>query len=301
MVWTLGAAGAAECGADKLGTSRVMGVGVSGGLEVGLKTYPRTLALADHEVILTFDDGPAAGTTVRILDALAGECVRATFFLIGRHAQAMPQLVQREEREGHTIGHHTFSHPAATLRSMRFEAARDDILRGIAADEAALLERSVAPGGTPDLAAAQHPRTPFFRFPGFADTPDLRKWFGENNVGIFGVDLWASDWAKMTPDDELKLILSRLEKARKGMLLFHDNKPWTAEMLPRFLVELKRRGYHVVQIEPGPGRGPTEPAPAGWRSQTERTLNAVKPRLEHEAATAAHKNAAFAVQPAPQE
>ncbi len=56
------AAAAAECGPDKLGTSRVVAVGTQGGLEVGLKTYPRTIPLADHEVILTFDDGPDART-----------------------------------------------------------------------------------------------------------------------------------------------------------------------------------------------------------------------------------------------
>ena len=279
MVWTLGAAGAAECGADKLGTSRVMGVGVSGGLEVGLKTYPRTLALADHEVILTFDDGPAAGTTVRILDALAGECVRATFFLIGRHAQAMPQLVQREEREGHTIGHHTFSHPAATLRSMRFEAARDDILRGIAADEAALLERSVAPGGTPDLAAAQHPRTPFFRFPGFADTPQLRDWLAACNIGVFGADIWASDWIAMSPEEELSLTLARLEREGRGIILFHDTRSRTADMLPGFLRELKRRGYRIVHMIPGSGAAPTREAPPGWTSETERIIGRLTPAL----------------------
>jgi peptidoglycan-N-acetylglucosamine deacetylase len=74
---------AANCEPDKLGTSRVVEVGTQGGLEVGLKTYPRTIPLADHEVILTFDDGPAAKTTPQILSALAKGCVRATFFEIG--------------------------------------------------------------------------------------------------------------------------------------------------------------------------------------------------------------------------
>ena len=265
---SLGAAGAAECGPDKLGTSRVMSVGVSGGLEVGLKTYPRTLALADHEVILTFDDGPAPGTTARVLDALARECVRATFFLIGRNALAMPQLVRREAREGHTIGHHTFSHPAATLRSMTFEAARDDIARGIAADEAALSERDA----TPDPAGAPHPRTPFFRFPGFADTPQLRDWLAASNIGVFGADLWASDWIAMSPQEELALTLGRLEREGRGILLFHDTQGWTADMLPDFLRALKRRGYRVVHMSPGAGAAPTREAPPGWTSETERII-----------------------------
>ena len=191
----------------------------------------------------------------------------------------MPQLVQREEREGHTIGHHTFSHPAATLRSMRFEAARDDILRGIAADEAALLERSVAPGSTPDLAAAQRPRTPFFRFPGFADTPELRDWLAAGNIGVFGADLWASDWIATSPQEELILTLSRLEREGRGIILFHDTRSWTADMLPDFLCELKRRGYRIVHMIPGTGAAPTREAPSGWTSETERIIGRLTPGL----------------------
>ena len=107
------AAGAQTCGPDKLGTSRVVEVGTQGGLEVGLKTYPQTIPLADHEVILTFDDGPAAKTTPEILHALADQCVRATFFDIGRNAEGLPEIARREVLEGHTVAHHTYSHPAA--------------------------------------------------------------------------------------------------------------------------------------------------------------------------------------------
>ena len=95
------AAGAETCEPGKLGTSRVVEVGTHGGLEVGLKTYPQTIPLADHEVILTFDDGPAAKTTPEILDALADECVRATFFDIGRNAEGLPQIARREALDGH--------------------------------------------------------------------------------------------------------------------------------------------------------------------------------------------------------
>src|SRR5271165_7440735 len=111
------AAGAADCGPDKLGTSRVVEVGTQGGLEVGLKSYPRTIPLADHEVILTFDDGPAA-TTPAILKALADQCVRATFFDIGRNAESLPEIARREVLDGHTVAHHTWSHPQPTLRYM---------------------------------------------------------------------------------------------------------------------------------------------------------------------------------------
>ena len=103
-------------------------------------------------------------------------------------------------------------------------------------------------------------------------------------MAIFGTDLWASDWVEMKPEEELKLALARLEGPKRGMLLFHDNRQWTADMMPAFLSELKKRGYRIVHMVPGPGNGPTMDAPAGWRSETERTIGALKPRLEKGAA-----------------
>ena len=132
------------------------------------------------------------------------------------------------------------------------------------------LRRGLSAGAPQDLATLKL-HVPFFRFPGFADTPDLNAWFAANNVGVFGTDLWASDWVKMTPQAELKLIMARLEAAKRGMILFHDNQQWTADMLPDFLRELKKRGYRIVHIVPGPGAGPTVEAPHGWSAETARS------------------------------
>jgi peptidoglycan-N-acetylglucosamine deacetylase len=295
-----GPVAAAECGPDKLGTSRIASVGTAGGLEVGLKTYPRTIPLADHEVILTFDDGPAA-TTPAILKALADQCVRATFFDIGRNVDSLPEIARQEVLEGHTVAHHTWSHPQPTLRYLPGgdAAARADILRGMISVEKAAYGQTFPEGEPKDLKDLKL-HAPFFRFPGFADTQDLRDWFAANNVGIFGVDLWASDWIKMTPEEELNLVMSRLEKnGHKGMLLMHDNHPWTAEMVPMLLSELKAKGYRIVHMVAGPGNGPTVPAPPGWVSETERVIGALKPRLEKAAVKAGA--GPFPVKPAPVE
>src|SRR5436190_12277765 len=105
------AAPAAECPRKgALGTSRVLGVDAATTPRVGLKSFPQTLPLRDHEVVLTFDDGPWPPTTQRVLTALAHECVRATFFLVGKPASEHPGLVRRIAAEGHTIGHHTWMH-----------------------------------------------------------------------------------------------------------------------------------------------------------------------------------------------
>ncbi len=300
MALLLGASAAiaGECGPDKLGVSRIASVGTHGGLEVGLKTYPRTIPLADHEVILTFDDGPEAKTTPKILDALADQCVRATFFEIGRNAEALPSIARREVREGHTVAYHTYSHPQPTLRFMSAAAARADVLRGMIAVEKAAYGQDFSAGEPKDLSEIKL-HAPFFRYPGFADTEDLDQWFAANNVGVFGTDLWASDWIKMTPEAELRLVMSRLDRAGKGMLLLHDSHPWTAEMVPMLLRELKAKGYRIVHMVPGPGTGPTAPAPKGWFSETARVIGALKPRLEKAAAKLGDRP--IRVKPAPQE
>ncbi|HMF06012.1 MAG TPA: polysaccharide deacetylase family protein [Methylocella sp.] len=259
---------AAPCPPDALGVSRILEIGTSGGLQIGLKSYPQTLALADHEIVLTFDDGPAAGTTPKVLDALANECVKATFFLVGHNSEAFPDLVKREVAEGHTVAHHTFTHPEVTMRGYTDSAARADILRGFQADD-------IAAYG----ASGSAPKVPFFRFPGFADTPELVKWLAGQNIAVFGADLWASDWTLMTADAERDLVLSRLDKEGRGIVLFHDIKQQTADMLPAFLQELQKRGYKIVHIVPGTAPPPLRSAPAGWTSATEKIIAEVFARM----------------------
>src|SRR5271154_964824 len=80
MAW-MAAAQAADCPRKgTLGTSRILEVDAATFPRVGLKSFPRTLPLADQEVVLTFDAGPWPPTTPKVLAALAQQCVRATFF-----------------------------------------------------------------------------------------------------------------------------------------------------------------------------------------------------------------------------
>ncbi|KYG99132.1 polysaccharide deacetylase family protein [Bradyrhizobium sp. DOA1] len=229
---------AAECPRkDALGTSRVLSVDARTTPRVGLKSFPQTLPLADREVVLTFDDGPNPPTTSKVLAALAQECVRATFFLIGLHASQHPDMVKRIAREGHTIGHHTFSHPF--MARIPFDKAKSEIDRGIAADEMALKGASTTT-----------PSTPFFRFPYFESTPALLDLLQTRGIVVFGADLWASDWTEITPEQELKLVTERLAAAGKGIILFHDPKARTAAIMPAFLRYLRENSYRVVHIVP---------------------------------------------------
>lgn len=222
---------------DALGTARTLTVDLASFPRVGLKSFPQTLPLADKEVVLTFDDGPYPPTTRRVLAALDRECVKATFFLIGKSAAANSELVRSMAADGHTIGHHSLSH--ANLAEIKPDAAIEEIDRGIAADETALHGRP-----------SETPSTPFFRFPYFSSTPALLDRLQSRGIAVFGADFWASDWEPMTPQQQLALITERLEKAGRGIILFHDTKPQTAAMLPDFLRYLRDHHYHVVHLVP---------------------------------------------------
>ncbi len=231
----------AACSAQALGTARVLPVDAATTPRVGRKHFHGALPLAPKEVVLTFDDGPAPGTTARVLEALKRECARASFFLLGRNALAHPQLARRALCEGHTVAHHTFSHPL--LSRMPFEAAEAEIDRGFAAVDTALYGRF-----------ERMPRTPFFRFPGFASSQALLDRLERRRIVVFGADLWASDWTPMSPPVELELVLARVEANRGGIVLFHDTRAQTAAMLGGFLRALKNRGYRLVHVVPAAER-----------------------------------------------
>lgn len=214
-----------------LGTHRMMQLGFVPPGRYGRKSYPASLPLREGEVVLTFDDGPLPGPTDRVLNALAAERTRATFFLIGRNAAASPHLVRRMLAEGHTIANHTMNHPW-TMRNISYERGIADIRAG----EAAISQ-----------AAGQKP-APFFRFPGFADTPALLDYLQNERQLVLGTDVWASDWNLMAPDTQLSLVMRRIRQSRGGMVLFHDIRPQTAAMLPSFLAALREGGYKVVHI-----------------------------------------------------
>jgi peptidoglycan/xylan/chitin deacetylase (PgdA/CDA1 family) len=230
---------AAPCpgNSQALGTERTIEVDAETTPRIGRKHFPATLPLGPKELVLTFDDGPWPGTTPKILDALKHECVRATFFLLGKNAKPHPELARRELAEGHSVGHHSYSHPL--LEHLPFAKAEAEINHGIEEDEYAVYGQR-----------RTTPTTPFFRFPGFASNKPLLDRMNERGIVVFGADLWASDWDRMSPEQELRLIFGRIDQVGRGIVLFHDTKEQTARMLPAFLHELRMRGYHIVHVVP---------------------------------------------------
>lgn len=100
-----------------LGTAAGVGLAVGGFAYASLSPGSRIFGTAltapaqPGEIALTFDDGPNATWTPRLLDVLAKYDVRGTFFLLGGRAAAQPELVRRMAAAGHTIGNHSWSHP----------------------------------------------------------------------------------------------------------------------------------------------------------------------------------------------
>jgi peptidoglycan/xylan/chitin deacetylase (PgdA/CDA1 family) len=237
MAW-IATAQAAECPrSDALGTSRVLTVDAATTPRVGLKSFPQSLPLEDHEVVLTFDDGPRPPSTQKVLAALAKECVHATFFLVGMATDETPSLVKRIVAEGHTIGHHSWSH--RSMIKIPENEVRADIDKGIASDEKALNGK-----------ASTIPTTPFFRFPGFESRPETLDWLQSRGIVVFGADFWASDWEAITPEQVLANAIRRLEAAHKGIILLHDAQARTAAIVPQFLQYLKDNHYRVVHVVP---------------------------------------------------
>src|ERR1700730_5881819 len=111
-------ASAADCPGhpDALGTSRTLAVAPKEHPRIGSMQYAETLPLRDREVVLTFDDGPLPRNSNQVLDILAAQCVKATFFIIGQHAPAYTEGVRKLRDAGHSIGTHTQDHPLGMNR-----------------------------------------------------------------------------------------------------------------------------------------------------------------------------------------
>jgi len=239
-----------------LGTSRTITVTSAEYPKVGSVHYASSpqLPLNDHEIILTFDDGPLSPYTGQILDALAKECVKATFFLVGRQATAAPDLVKRIYNEGHTIGTHSQNHPL-TFDQMPPESAEREITDGIKSVSEAL--------GDPRAVA------PFFRTPGFLRIGQAEDYLASQSISVWSTDADADDWYRTaSPQDVVTKAINRLaDKKHHGVLLLHDVQPVTALALPLLLSELKAKGYKIVQAVPAGRRVALNGGPAARPSK----------------------------------
>jgi peptidoglycan/xylan/chitin deacetylase (PgdA/CDA1 family) len=236
---------------DALGTSRTLVIDPAAHSRLGGFQYSETLPLNDREVVITFDDGPLPPYSVRILDTLARECVKATYFMVGKMARTFPNIVRRVHAEGHTIANHSQTHPF-TFHKMTVEKAAAEI-------EAGFESLRVALGDSASAVA------PFFRFPGLLRQDSVESYLASRKMMAWSVDFMADDWTRIRASEIVRRALMRLEAKGKGILLLHDIQPATALGLPILLRELKQRGYRIVHVVPaGPGRVATVTTPDQW-------------------------------------
>jgi peptidoglycan/xylan/chitin deacetylase (PgdA/CDA1 family) len=248
----VGPAAAADCPGNPaaLGVSRTIVVDPTEHTRLGGLQYRESLPLEDREVVLTFDDGPLPPYSTKALDVLASECVKATFFLVGRMATAYPQLVRRIHSEGHTVANHSQNHPF-TFHRMTVDQAAREIEDGFTSIRAAL--------GDPAAVA------PFFRVPGLLRQDSVEQYLSEKGVMTWSVDAVADDWKHINHHEVVRRAINRLEAKGRGILLLHDIQPATALGLAELLAQLKARGFKVVHVVPaGAERPKTVTAPEQW-------------------------------------
>jgi peptidoglycan/xylan/chitin deacetylase (PgdA/CDA1 family) len=193
--------------------------------------------LSDSDICLTFDDGPDPVYTPQLLDLLKLYHVKATFFLVGKHAAAHPEVVRRMHREGHSIGIHNYLHRSNWLMHPRTVAKQVQMTSNII--------ESIT-GEKPQLY-----RPPW-------GIMNLFDYTSRNNLQIVLWSMMAGDWRKSTGAEKVK---KRLLKHLEGghIYLLHDcgntfgadlEAPAnTIKALEEFIPAALHQGYHFVRVD----------------------------------------------------
>lgn len=230
-------AASAACNGPLTGPTLAIGPDMRGfGAVQGLPA----LSLGKGQFVLTIDDGPNLSTTPRLLEILGEHCVKATFFLVGRNAEAHPDLVRQILAAGHTIGTHTYSHP--DLSKMTPPQIEADIEKGRDA------VRAAAKGAT-----GEPPSLRLFRFPGASGFPPvvpkaLVDMAVADGLSVAGYDFSPQDWRNSPPTESFKRLFSGLKDS--GVIVFHDGQPNTIPLLPMVLNELRKRDDKIAALAP---------------------------------------------------
>lgn len=175
-------------------------------------------------VALTFDDGPHAGTTDRLLDGLRERNAHATFFLIGKEIAGQEELVQRMQAEGHQVGNHTWSH-------VRLNGSQSDVSQEIHQTEA-LLEEILGEG------------TYWLRPPYGLVSADVEATITVPTVK-WSVD--PRDWESRNTDQTVRAILASVQP--NSIILLHDIYPTSVDAALQVVDQLSREGYQFVTVE----------------------------------------------------
>ncbi|MFJ3820458.1 glycosyltransferase [Streptomyces nodosus] len=196
-----------------------------------------SMRVPDHQLVLTFDDGPDPTWTPKVLDVLKKHDAHAVFFVTGTMASRYPDLVKRMVDEGHEVGLHTFNHPDLSYQSEQridWELSTNQLA----------------------ITGAAGIRTSLFRPPysSFADAMDDKSWPVTQYIGSRGYitvvnDTDSEDWKKPGVEE---IIRRATPKDGKGaIVLMHDSggdRHQTVQALDSFLPGLQAEGYRFQNL-----------------------------------------------------
>jgi glycosyltransferase involved in cell wall biosynthesis/peptidoglycan/xylan/chitin deacetylase (PgdA/CDA1 family) len=182
-----------------------------------------------RRVALTFDDGPDPIYTPKLLEVLRRHGARATFFVIGQHASAHPELVKAMLADGHEVANHSFTH--AHFSQLTWREAWQEIV----STESVLLR------------TAHGQQRPYFRPPRgtIRLATILLPWLARLTVVLWNVDL------KDFSADRADQITSRLaDRPIRGgdIVLYHGQNPAALEALPSIISSVQVRGLQLVPV-----------------------------------------------------
>jgi peptidoglycan/xylan/chitin deacetylase (PgdA/CDA1 family) len=184
--------------------------------------------VAGPYIAITFDDGPSATLTPKLLDLLAAHHIKATFFVIGENVANYPKIVERAAREGHEIANHSWSHP--NFGKMSDEGVRRQLWR---TDDAIKNVTGVRPA--------------LLRPPYGSITARQKHWIHDEfgyQIILWDVDPY--DWKRPGPSVVSNRIL---KETRSGsIVLSHDIHPGTIEAMPSTFDQLAAKGFKFVTV-----------------------------------------------------
>lgn len=218
-------------------------------------------------IAMTFDDGPHATLTPRLLDILKERGIKATFFLVGQNVAEYPKIAKRIVEEGHEVASHSWSHPL--LSKMSDAAVKDQLQR---TQDAILKATGVAPTTL---------RPPYGGF-----TERQRRWCnGEFGYKIILWDVDPLDWKVRNAAHVEREILQRTKPG--SIILSHDIHKTTVDAMPSTLDALLARGFKFVTVSeliamdrPVPPKAKATP-PATSKAKTPAGKGQAAPDTEH--------------------
>ena len=194
-----------------------------------LPAYHKKANLDEKIVALTFDDGPHAAYTPRVLELLTKYKQKASFFCIGKQAEQHPEILKQIVAEGHLIGNHSYSH-----QDTYGFLSSQNVIKDLQKAQAVLFDISGA-------------RPRFFRPPFGVTNPNIAKAVKKLNLITFGWQIRSFDTVAKNPDEVYRKIVKKLKNG--DVILLHDTSELSVKVLQNLLKYMQQRGIKSERLD----------------------------------------------------